>query len=70
MRLATSEGSTEVTVPPATTLHNAWRALPVRTLFDEYERAEKLLNSQGSGLNMELALVAMLNALVVNRGRS
>jgi DNA polymerase-3 subunit delta' len=70
LRLANSEGSTEVTVPAGATLHNAWRALPVRTLFDEYDRAEKLLNSQGSGLNIELALVAMLNALVVNRGRS
>jgi DNA polymerase III subunit delta' len=70
LRLATPEGSTEVTVPAGTTLHNAWRALPVRTLFDEYDRAEKLLNSHGSGLNIELALVAMLNALVVNRGRS
>lgn len=70
MRLATRSGSTEVTVPAASTLHNAWRALPTRTLFDEYDRAEKLLNQLGSGLNIELALVAMLNALVVNRGRS
>jgi DNA polymerase-3 subunit delta' len=70
MRLADPRGSTEVTVPAAATLHNAWRALPARTLFDEYERAEKLLNAQGSGLNVELALVAMLNAFVVTRGRS
>jgi DNA polymerase-3 subunit delta' len=69
MRLASPRGSTEVTVPAAATLHNAWRELPARTLFDEYERAEKLLNAQGSGLNVELALVAMLNAFVVNRGR-
>jgi DNA polymerase-3 subunit delta' len=63
-------GSTEVTVPAAATLHNAWRALPTRALFDEYDRAEKLLNRLGSGLNIELALVAMFSALVVNRGRS
>jgi DNA polymerase-3 subunit delta' len=69
-RLASPRGSTEVTVPAAATLHNVWRALPARTLFDEYERAEKLLNAQGSGLNVELALVAMLNAFIVNRGRS
>jgi DNA polymerase-3 subunit delta' len=69
-RLAESPGSTEVTVPGGATLHNAWRALPERTLFDEYDRAEKLLNHLGSGLNIELALTAMLNALVVNRGRS
>jgi DNA polymerase-3 subunit delta' len=70
LRLAHPGGSTDVTVPAAATLHNAWRALPARTLFDEYERAEKLLNARGSGLNVELALVAMLNAFVVNRGRS
>jgi DNA polymerase-3 subunit delta' len=70
LRLANPGGSTDVTVPAAATLHNAWRALPARTLFDEYERAEKLLNAQGSGLNVELALVAMLNAFIVNRGRS
>jgi DNA polymerase III subunit delta' len=69
-RLAEPGGSTSVTVPAAATLHNAWRALPARTLFDEYDRAEKLLNLLGSGLNIELALAAMLNALVVNRGRS
>ena len=69
-RLAERAGSTEVTVPGVATLHNVWRALPERTLFDEYDRAEKLLNHLGSGLNIELALTAMLNALVVNRGRS
>jgi DNA polymerase III subunit delta' len=70
LRLATPKGSTEVTVPAGVTLHNAWQALPTRTLFDEYDRAEKLLIQLGSGLNIELALAAMLNALVVNRGRS
>jgi DNA polymerase-3 subunit delta' len=70
LRLGNAQGSTEVTVPADTALHNAWRALPLRTLFDEYDRAEKLLNQLGSGLNIELALVAMLSALVVNRGRS
>jgi len=69
-RLGAPARSTSVTVPLATTLHNAWRALPARTLFEEYDRAEKLQNQLGSGLNIELALVAMLNALVVDRGRS
>lgn len=63
-------GSTEVTVPTGATLHNAWRSVPVRNLFEQYDRAEKLLNQLGSGLNIELALQAMLNALVVTRGRS
>jgi DNA polymerase-3 subunit delta' len=70
LRLAAPKGSTEVTVPTAATLHNAWRALPTRTLFDEHDRAEKLLTQLGSGLNIELALVAMLTALAVSRGRS
>src|SRR5688572_29292482 len=69
-RLVETAGTTGVTVPAAVALHNAWRALPDRTLFDEYDRAEKLLNQLGSGLNIELALAAMLNALVVHRGRS
>lgn len=69
-RLAEPAGSTSVTVPGGATLHNAWRALPARALFDEYDRAEKLLNQLGSGLNIELALAAMLGALVVSRGRS
>jgi DNA polymerase-3 subunit delta' len=63
-------GSTEVTAPAGAALHNAWRLLPERVLFDAYDRAEKLLNQLGSGLNVELALMALLNALVVNRGRS
>jgi DNA polymerase III subunit delta' len=69
-RFAEAAGSTSVTVPDGATLHNAWRALPARALFDEYDRAEKLLNQLGSGLNIELALAAMLGALVVTRGRS
>jgi hypothetical protein len=44
--------------------------VPSRTLFEQYDRAEKLLNQLGSGLNIELAVQAMLNALVVNRGRA
>lgn len=69
-RFANPSGSTEITVPAGAALHNAWRPVPDRALFDAYDRAEKLLNQQGSGLNVELALLAMLNALVVNRGRS
>ncbi len=69
-RLAAPPGSTEVTVPGGATLHNAWRAVPARTLFEQYDRAEKLLNQLGSGLNIELAVQAMLSALVANRGRA
>jgi hypothetical protein len=70
MRLAGGGETTEITEPAAAALHNAWAQLPERTLFDQYERAEKLLNQLGSGLNVGLALQAMLSALVVNRGRS
>lgn len=69
-RFAGSSGPTEVTVPGEATLHNAWRNLPARTLFEQYDRAEKLQNQLGSGLNVELALQAMFNALVATRGRS
>jgi len=66
---ATGAGvSTEVTVPPPATLHNAWRDLPSRTLFDQHERTEKLLNQLGSGINVELALQALLNVFQVDRG--
>ena len=69
-RSTATGGSTEVTVQTSATLHNAWRTVPARTLFDQYDKAEKLLNQLGSGLNVELALQAMLSAFVVNRGRS
>jgi DNA polymerase III subunit delta' len=69
-RSTATGGSTEVTVQTSATLHNAWRTVPARTLFDQYDRAEKLLNQLGSGLNVELALQAMLSAFLVNRGRS
>jgi hypothetical protein len=69
-RVTVAGGSTGVTVPGPATLHNAWAALPARTLLEQYDRAEKLLNQLGSGLNVDLALQAMLSALVVNRGRS
>jgi len=69
-RAASPSVSTEVTVPPPSTLHNAWRDLPARTLFEQYDRAEKLLNQLGSGVNVELALQALLSAFQVNRGRT
>jgi DNA polymerase-3 subunit delta' len=69
-RAPQSRVSTEVTVPPPPTLHNAWRDLPARTLFEQYDRAEKLLNQLGSGVNVELALQALLSAFQVNRGRT
>ena len=69
-RFGHSNGPTEVTVRSESTLHNAWRHLPARTLFEQYDRAEKLLNQLGSGINIELTLQAMFNALIATRGRS
>jgi DNA polymerase-3 subunit delta' len=70
LRCRAGGGSTEVTDPEAATLHNALRSLPTRTLFDAFEKADQLLNLLGSGLNVELALQALLLAFVRNRGRS
>jgi DNA polymerase-3 subunit delta' len=70
IRLRLGAVSTEVTVPGATTLHNAWQGVPTRTLFDLHARAEQLRNLLASGLNVELALQALLNGFLVNRGRS
>jgi DNA polymerase-3 subunit delta' len=61
--------STGVTVPALATLHNALRGVPLRTLFDQHDRAEKLLNQLGSGINVELALQALLSGFQANRGR-
>jgi DNA polymerase-3 subunit delta' len=63
-----AEGSNAVTVPADTTLHNAWRPLRLRTLFEQYDKAEKLLNQLGSGINLELAFQALLAGFQANRG--
>jgi DNA polymerase-3 subunit delta' len=62
--------STGVTVRRSATLHNAWRGLSTRSLVEAYDRSEKLLNQLGSGINVELAIQALLSALQMNRGRS
>ncbi len=67
-RRADGEGSTAVTVRPDSTLHNAWRPLTLRTLFEQYDKAERLLNQLGSGVNLELAIQALLVGFQVNRG--
>ncbi|MEO8465247.1 MAG: hypothetical protein ABI640_07880 [Gammaproteobacteria bacterium] len=65
-----AEGSTAVTVRPDATLHNAWCLLTLKTLFEQYDKAERLLNQLGSGVNLELAIQALLVGFVVNRGQS
>jgi len=70
LRVRSGAGPTEVTVPAGAALHNAWRNVPTRTLFDQYQRAEQLHNLLGSGLNVELAFQALLSGFVANRGRT
>ena len=62
-------GSTAVTDPGADTLHNALGELTLRTLFEQYERSEKLLNQLGTGINVGLALHALLLGFQPSRGR-
>jgi DNA polymerase-3 subunit delta' len=61
-------GSTSVTDREPTALHNAWRDLTLRRLFDQYERADRLLGQLGSGINVELGLQALLLGFQANRG--
>jgi len=37
-------------------------------LFEQYDKAERLLNQLGSGVNLELAIQALLVGFQVNRG--
>ena len=62
--------STVVTDPSADGLHNAWAALTLRTLFGQYEAAEKLLSQLERGVNVELNLRALLLGFQPDRGRS
>jgi DNA polymerase III subunit delta' len=64
------EGSTAVTVRADLALHNALRPLTLKTLFEQYDKAERLLNQIGSGLNLELAIQALLIGFQVTRGQS
>ena len=61
-------GSTSVTDREPIALHNAWRDLTLRRLFDQYEKADRLLGQLGSGINVELGLQAVLLGFQANRG--
>lgn len=60
IRARLAPGSTSVTDRGAVTLHNAWRDLTLRRLFEQHEKAERLLGLVGSGINLELGLQALL----------
>jgi DNA polymerase III subunit delta' len=63
-----AEASTPVTDPTGAALHNLWRHLTLRALFEQYRRTETLLSQLGSGVNVELALKALLIGFQANRG--
>lgn len=61
--------SNAVTDPAGDSLHNAWLALTVETLFERLGAAEKLLDQLGSGVNAELAMRVLLLGFQPERGR-
>jgi len=60
--------STSVTDQEPVALHNAWHDLTLRRLFEQYEKADRLLGQLGSGINVELGLQALLLGFQANRG--
>ena len=68
-RFADASDSKAVTPAGADPLHNAWRSLPARVLFERLEAAQRLLDRLGSGINVELALHALLVGFRAERGR-
>jgi DNA polymerase-3 subunit delta' len=59
LRLA-PDASTAVTDPARDTLHNAWRSLTLKALFDRLGETRELLAQLGGGVNVELALRVLL----------
>jgi DNA polymerase-3 subunit delta' len=68
IRARLAPGSTSVTDRAAVALHNAWRDLTLRRLFEQHEKADRLLSLVGSGLNLELGLQALLLGFQAQRG--
>jgi DNA polymerase-3 subunit delta' len=64
-----ARGSTAITVRSHDTLHNAWQQLTLKSLFEQYDKAERLLGQLGSGINLELAMQALLVGFQPNRGQ-
>jgi DNA polymerase III subunit delta' len=68
IRARLAPASTSVTDREALALHNAWRDLTLGRLLEQHERAERLLNQVGSGINLELGLQALLLGFQAQRG--
>lgn len=63
--------STTITHRGGDSLHNAWLAMPTDALFERLRSAEKLLDQLGSGINVDLALHALLLSFqTTDRGRT
>lgn len=69
LRLGNAGDSKAVTPAEGDPLHNAWHALPARALFERLETARRLLDRLGTGINVELALHALLVGFEAERGR-
>ncbi len=61
-------GSKLVTESRDSSLHNAARALSLRTLFDRLDEAERLRGELASGINVQLAMRALLLGFVPDKG--
>ena len=69
-RAAQRVDSKGVTSTRGDSFHNPSFALSLRTLFERREAAQRLLDRLGSGINVELALQALLVGFRAERGRS
>jgi len=69
-RFASEPGSTSITDSPSARLHNAWAKLTLETLFAQRDQIERLLGQLGSGINVDLALQALLVGFEPTKGRS
>lgn len=68
IRARLAPASTSVTDRAAAALHNEWRELTLRRLFEQHEKADRLLSLVGSGINLELGLQALLLGFQAQRG--
>jgi DNA polymerase III subunit delta' len=62
-------GSNPVTDPADPLLHNGLRFLTLSALFDQLQATERLREQLGGGVNVELALRALLLGFTPDRGR-
>ena len=64
----TQEHSNSITDTGSDSLHNPWPALTLISLFEQLDATEKLREQRGSGINVEMALRALLLGFQPHRG--